>query len=271
MEIQQDSRRNTIIAYSLQRAFNVATTSEPQGQSIKEIYEQTKRSAGNVNVTQSRHETSSTSTFSRKKKILAAVLISIAGLMIILASYANRTPKTVDEFVKQYNIEIQRTAGKILEDKYRGQGMLVEYCTLDNVVAAEGYKYKSLYKDSIYFLGFDAGSRHRDLDEHSIEIDFNFYDAPANAVVAIIGAAISAAGDDEEQVTRALKISKENNYAIPYGYNKTVLVDNKEYSVAYFDSGFNFSVKIYNESDVQQKKIRNIFSALTLTDARLIF
>ena len=167
--------------------------------------------------------------------------------MIILAGYSKSTPKTVDEFITKYNTEIKRTAGKILEDKYRGQGMLVEYCTLNDVKIDEGGKFQILYDKSIRFMGYEGFSIGP--DDRPIEINFNFNldSAPVNAIVAIIDATISAAGDDEEKVTKALEISKENNYAVPYGQKRHAIIDNREYSITYSGTNINFSVIIHNK------------------------
>mgnify|MGYP007069863617 CR=1 FL=1 len=214
-----------IIAFWLQQAFDVTSTSQ------------------NADITES------ASISSRNKKIIAAALVAIAGLMIMLVSYDKITPITVDRFIEHYNKEIKRTAGAVVQNKYHGQSKLVENCTLNNVKIGQGCKYQTLFgKDmytSIYFTAYDSdvgGQRNE-----SINIGFSFYDeAPVDAVFAIIEATIAAVGDDEEKVAQALGILAGNHYNIPYNYNKKITFNDKEYSITPFDRGIVFSVTINN-------------------------
>lgn len=244
-----------IIAFWLQQSFGVTSTSGNElgtssGQTIQEIYERTKRSANNSSVTERRQEIAEdTSVSSRNKKIIAAALVAIAGLMIMLVSYDKISPITVDRFIEHYNKEIKRTAGAVVQNKYHGQSKLVENCTLNNVKIGQGCKYQTLFGKnmytSIYFTAYDSdvgGQRNE-----SINIGFSFYDeAPVDAVFAIIEATIAAVGDDEEKVAQALGILAGNHYNIPYNYNKKITFNDKEYSITPFDRGIVFSVTINN-------------------------
>jgi len=228
-----------IIAFWLQQTFGV-TTNE---QTIQEIYERTKRSANNSNITERRQETPA-STFSRNKKIIAVALIAIAGLMVLMASYSYSTPKTAEQFIERYNKEIKRTAGEVVENKYHGQSKLVENCTLNDIKIGQGCKYQTLFKESIYFSVYDE-SQGRNFNNQPMHISFSLYEsAPVDAVFAIIEATIAAVGDDEKKVTQALGILAGNHYNIPYNYNKKINFNNKEYYIIPFDRGIVFSVTI---------------------------
>lgn len=237
-----------IIAFWLQQSFGVTSTSGNElgtssGQTIQEIYERTKRSANNSNITERRQETPA-STFSRNKKIIAVALIAIAGLMVLMASYSYSTPKTAEQFIERYNKEIKRTAGEVVENKYHGQSKLVENCTLNDIKIGQGCKYQTLFKESIYFSVYDE-SQGRNFNNQPMHISFSLYEsAPVDAVFAIIEATIAAVGDDEKKVTQALGILAGNHYNIPYNYNKKINFNNKEYYIIPFDRGIVFSVTI---------------------------
>lgn len=239
-----------------------STATESQsasGHSVEEIYRRKKLAAKQNNIAENSRQNlpAANNRSSRSKKffIVSLVLIAVAGLFLMIAASGVPTPKTVDQFINQYNTEIKRTAGKILDEKYRGQGMLIEYCTLNNVKIGEDGKYQTLY-DSIYFAGYDsfavrAANPHKfDPDDQPIYINFTFYpdSAPVNAIVAIIGATISAAGDDEKKVTQALGITRENDYAVPYNYRREVFFNDKEYLINSSEGYYIiFSVLIHNK------------------------
>ncbi len=179
-----------IIAYELQRAFGVTSTSENKiqppvrqsiqeiyeraklsanattteskpsaGQSIQEIYERAKLSAKQTNIAENSRQNipAANSRPSRNKKvfIVSFILIAVAGLMMMLVSYGSSTPQTVDKFVERYNTEIKRTAGAIVKNKYNGISYLVENCTLGKLYYTDGGKGQDLFSRSVFFSGFD--------------------------------------------------------------------------------------------------------------------
>ena len=228
-----------IIAFWLQQTFGITT----KEQTIQEIYERTKRSVNNSNITERRQETSA-GTFSRNKKIITVALVTIAGLMVLMASYSYSIPKTAEQFIERYNKEIKRTAGEVVENKYHGQSKLIENCTLNDIKIGQGCKYQTLFKKSIYFSVYDE-SQGRNFNTQPIHISFSFYEsAPVDAVFAIIEATIAAVGDDEKKVAQALGILAGNHYNISYNYNKKINFNNKEYYIMPFARGIVFSVTI---------------------------
>ena len=284
-----------IIAYELQRAFGVTSTSENKiqppvrqsiqeiyeraklsanattteskpsaGQSIQEIYERAKLSAKQTNIAENSRQNipAANSRPSRNKKVFIVpfILIAVAGLFLILSASGvptpktvdqfveqyNSTPKTLDQFVEQYNSEIKRTTkDSTLEN-------LVKDCTLDknNFSWNDLGKTQTFFYDNIFFAGWDS-SVDRMSDNPGIRpvsASFTFYyDPPASVVFAVIRAAISAAGGDEEKVTQALGITRENDYTVPYNFRREITFNDKEYSIISSEGEIVFSVQIHNK------------------------
>ena len=169
---------------------------------------------------------------------------------MMMVSYGGSTPDTVDKFVKRYNTEIKRTAGAIVQNKYNGMSYLVENCTLGKLYYTDGGKGQDLFSGNVFFSGFDKSISRRYTDNsenHAVplSIQFDFLsDAPAEAVFAIIEAAIAAAGDDEEKVAKRLGILNGNQYSIPYNYQSKITFNGKEYLISSSEGYINFLITI---------------------------
>lgn len=168
----------------------------------------------------------------------------------MMVSYVGSTPDTVDKFVKRYNTEIKRTAGAIVQNKYNGMSYLVENCTLGKLYYTDGGKGQDLFSRNVFFSRFDKSISRRYTDNsenHAVplSIQFSFLsDAPAEAVFAIIEAAIAAAGDDEEKVAKRLGILNGNQYSIPYNYQSKITFNGKEYLISSSEGYINFLITI---------------------------
>ena len=194
-----------MIACELQRAFGVTENFSP-AQTIEEIYRKKKLAAANaaqqkISVPPKKIDAPNFFAKHKKKFLIAAVVF--AGLILITATFGNSTPKTLDQFIEQYNSEIKRTAKDSTLDN------LAAECTLDknNFQWNDAGKTQTFFYDSIYFSGWDSSVDRMSDNPGGAPVfaQFIFYhDPPASAVFAVIRAAISAAGDDDETVAKGM-------------------------------------------------------------------
>ena len=129
-----------IIAYELQKAFGITADSEEKIESpaekplrARDIFRNTKETSSTTKPvaanTNSSEKKQSILDKILQHKIIFVILVALAGLTVMVASYHRPTPTTVDQFIKQYNEEIKRTAGAV---ENHGRGGLVKSCTFDN-------------------------------------------------------------------------------------------------------------------------------------------
>ena len=164
-----------------------------------------------------------------KKKILIGVSVVIVLIMIIAAA-GGSTPKTVDQFITNYNNEIKNTA--------RNES-LAKSCSLNNVFTnPNGSKMKSFSGDSIAFMTYD----HSD----SFSVNFNFVkeSAATDAVFSMIEAAILASGDNPNEVMKNLGVLSGDRYNIPAQYEKNISLNSKEYALMSVDEYILFSINM---------------------------
>lgn len=260
-----------IIAYELQRAFGVTSTSENKiqppvrqsiqeiyeraklsanamtteskssaGQSIQEIYERAKLSAKQTNIAENSRQNipAANSRPSRNKKvfIVSFILIAVAGLMMMMVSYVDPTPDVVDKFVKRYNTEIKRTAGAIVQNKYNGMSYLVENCTLDNLLYNDRGKTQGLFSGKVFFYGWDKTllRRYTDNSENQaipLSVHFDFDSDAPADAVFAIIEASIAAAGDDEE-----KVAK-----------RLGILNGNRYSIPYnYQSKITFNDKEYS-------------------------
>ena len=164
-----------------------------------------------------------------KKKILIGVGIAFL-LFIMLAAAGGSTPKTVDQFISNYNSEIKNTARN---------DSIAKSCSLNNVVTnLNGSKMKSFFDDSIAFMTYDHSN--------SFSVVFNFVkeSVSADVLFPMIEVAILASGDNPNEVMKNLGVLNGDRYNIPGTYEKKISFNSKEYSLMSVDEYIIFSIEM---------------------------
>ena len=166
------------------------------------------------------------------KKKTALIFSGVMLLLIMLAVSVGSTPtpKTVDQFISNYNNEIKNTAGKRVE-KYGGYSTLTSRCTLKNIESMNGIKMALIYDSS----GESAFMSHNNANSFDVGFTLN-KDISSDAIFSIIEAAILAAGDNDNEVANKLGILSGNQYHIPGEYQREISLNGKKYSLASFDN-----------------------------------
>ena len=160
-----------------------------------------------------------------KKKIALAV----CGVLVLLLIMAGgSTPKTVDQFIRNYNSEIKAA----LRHQDISEGDLDFYAKR---CALNGYT-KSFNGVNATFTGYE---------EPKLTVIFQFaQDVSAKELFGMIDAAISAVGDDYKKVDKALGILNGIDYNINGGYQKDITVNDKEYLIEWVGDSINFMIII---------------------------
>lgn len=155
-------------------------------------------------------------------------LIVCGGLVVLLMFAGSFTPKTVNQFVNNYNREIKDTAGS--------RDVSVAQCSLytfDDYGIAKG----SLFNGKVVFEGTDHNQ------SFSVVFIFN-EDLSPHVVFAMIEAAIAASGEDYQKVCRALDILSDSEYKIRGGQRSKTRSNGKEYSLVWTEDSIFFRIDI---------------------------
>lgn len=163
-----------------------------------------------------------------KKKILIGVGVALL-LFIMLAAAGGSTPKTVDQFIANYNREIKNTLGN---------ESLVRTCSLNNVVTNfSAAKMQEMSNGNVAFMGTEH--------PESLSIGFSFsHSTSPDVVFPVMEAAILASGEDCNNVTTKLGILNGNRYNIPGGYQKDIQLNGKRYSLMSVEEFIMLSINI---------------------------
>lgn len=161
-----------------------------------------------------------------KQKIFKACGIAVV-LFIILAVLGSSTPRTVDQFVRNYNSEIKDAMTRHVDKQ--AVDHFAKRCSLK----ASGKGFNGV---SATFAGYN---------EPKPAFMFKFAEsASADEVFGMIDAAIEAVGDDYKKVDEALGILNGINYNIKGGYQKDITVNGKEYLIDWVGDTINFMIII---------------------------
>ena len=161
-----------------------------------------------------------------KQKIFKACGIAVV-LFIILAALGSSTPKTVDQFIKNYNNELKDAMTRHVDKQ--AVDSFVKKCSLN------GYT-KNFNGVNATFTGYE---------EPKLTLVFQFAESTsASEVFGMIDAAILAVGDDYKKVDESLGILNETNYNINGGYQKDITVNGKEYLIEWVEDSINFMIII---------------------------
>ena len=161
-----------------------------------------------------------------KRKIFKACGVAVV-LFIILAALGTSTPRTVNQFVRNYNSEIKdamtRHVDKQAVDRF------AKRCSLN----ASGKGFNGV---NATFDGYN---------EPKPAFMFKFAESASPAeVFGMIDAAIEAVGDDYRKVDEALGILKGTEYNINGGYQKDITINGKEYLIGWIGETINFMIII---------------------------
>ena len=160
------------------------------------------------------------------------IFCGVLLLLIILAvcSAGSSTPKTVDQFIRNYNEKIKTvTASRVSDTNSGGYYAFLKRCSINNVeTAVNGSKMAVLYGERGGFISYDYPK--------SFNVGFALSkDISSDGIFSIIEAAILAAGDDYDSVMKSLGTWQGNKYTIPGEYDRKTTVKNKTYALASID------------------------------------
>ena len=165
-----------------------------------------------------------------KQKIF--ILICLSLLLSAVITGCSMTPRTVDNFITNYNNEI-RNAMKNHYSSDKSADSATRNCSLN------GYT-KSFNGVNATFTGYE---------EPKLTLVFQFAEnLSADEVFGMIDAAIMAVGDDCEEVGKALGIlynaNNMNYYNVKDGYQKDITFNDKEYLIEWVGGSINFMIII---------------------------
>lgn len=148
-------------------------------------------------------------------------MIALVGLTVMVASYHRPTPKTVDQFVKQYNEEIRAAVKRNMPQN--SVERYIRECLLNNVSdRGRGRKYQSI--NQAFFDTYESNEL--------VIVSFMFYEnVNPDILFSVIEASIAAVGDDYETVATSLGIFNNNRYVIPSEYKRTIELQDKTYLI----------------------------------------
>lgn len=161
-----------------------------------------------------------------KQKIFKACGVAVV-LFIILAALGSSTPRTVDQFVRNYNSEIKDAMTRHVDKQ-----------------AVDHFAKRCSFNPS--GRGFNGVNATFDgYNEPKPAFMFKFAEsASADEVFGMIDAAIEAVGDDYKKVDEALGILSGTEYNIKGGYQKDITVNGKEYIIEWVGDTINFMIII---------------------------
>ena len=168
-----------------------------------------------------------------KKKIALAVC-GVLVLLLIMAG--NSTPKTVGQFVSNYNREIQKIVDA--REEGSGKGVLIGRCSINNLeTAINGSKVAAICGESGGFVSYDY--------QKSFTVGFALSKSiPSKNIFLVIEAAILAAGDDYNSVMKSLGVMSGNQYSIPGEYNKEITFNKNNYFLTSVDDMILLNISI---------------------------
>ena len=149
-------------------------------------------------------------------------MIALVGLTVMVASYHRPTPKTVNQFIEQYNEEIKDAVKRNVPQS--AVGLYIHDCSLYNV-SDDGGGRKNQSINQAFFDTYESNEL--------VIVGFMFYEnVNPDILFSVIEASIAAAGDDYETVATSLGIFNNNRYVIPVNYNENVNLQDKSYSIS---------------------------------------
>lgn len=174
---------------------------------------------------------------------MSALKNIFAGCAVILICAAltgcSVTPKTVDQFINNYNREIRNAM------EWHVSKNLVNNCAAKcsigqtNVIVRR--KNCVFREEMVTFNGNESGGNFAG----SLEINFRFHESiPASEIFAMIDAAIIAVGDDYKSVESMFGILKDGHYNIRGGYQKRIKYGSKEYELTWLGEYIVLDIKI---------------------------
>lgn len=159
-----------------------------------------------------------------KQKIFKACGVAVV-LFIILAALSSSTPRTIDQFIRNYNSEIKDAMSRHVDKQ-----------AVDHFAKRCSFNGRNLNGVNATFNGYE---------EPKPAFSFQFAEsASADEVFGMIDAAIEAVGDDYRKVDEALGILSGTEYNIKGGYQKDITVNGKEYLIDWVGDTINFMVII---------------------------
>ena len=161
-----------------------------------------------------------------KQKIFKACGVAVV-LFIILAALGSSTPRTVDQFVRNYNSEIKDAMTRHVDKQ--AVNHFAKRCSFN----PSGRGFNGV---NATFDGYN---------EPKPAFMFKFAEsASADEVFGMIDAAIEAVGDDYRKVDEALGILSGTEYNIKGGYQKDITVNGKNYLIEWVGETINFMIII---------------------------
>lgn len=152
-----------------------------------------------------------------KKKI---ALIVCVGLVLLLIISGSLPPKTVNQFISNYNREIKNATSS--------RNISVANCSLDNIYNDYGIAKGSIFNGNVIFEGNEY--------EKSFAVMFIFNETmPSEAIFAMIEAAIAASGEEYNKVCKAMGILSGNQYEIRGEQRAKTHLNGKDYSIVWAD------------------------------------
>ena len=170
-----------------------------------------------------------------KGKIFIGLGVGIVLLMMLAAASGTSTPKTIDQFINNYNKGLEKVIASRFKRAYK---TVVDTCLINKVVTnVNGIKMQEIYVGDVAFMG-------RDYDK-SFTASFAFNKKVDSKVIfSIIEAAILAAGDDYNSVMKSLGIMSGNQYSIPGEYNKEITFNKNKYFLTSIDDMILLNISI---------------------------
>ena len=161
----------------------------------------------------------------KKIFIMSCALIFLS----VILTGCSLTPRTVDQFITNYNREIGNAMKHHVEER-----------ELDSYVTR-----CSLNPGSKTFKGVQA--TFKGYGEPKLAFMFHFdEDISAKELFGMIDAAILAVGDDDKEVDTALGILKGTNYNINGGYQNNITFNGKEYFIEWVGGYISFMIILSN-------------------------
>ena len=147
-------------------------------------------------------------------------------------------PKTVSQFITNYNNRIKETLANRIGERAEGYGRYVNICTISgNAADVGGMKMRELYRGEAVFMTMENNS--------IFQVQFAFQpQIPADALFPMIEAATLAAGDDYKEVFKKMGILTSKGYNIRHASEYETDFGVNHYSFVWADDAFSLVIVI---------------------------
>lgn len=173
-----------------------------------------------------------------KQKIFTALGIGIVLLTMLAACGGNTKPKTVSQFITNYNNEIKETLANRIGKNEKSYRHFLNMCTIsDNAADVGGMKMRELYEGDAVFMTMENNSM--------FQVQFSFKpNIPTDSLFPMMEAATLAAGDDYKEVFKKMGILTGKGYNIRHSSEYETDFGGNHYSFVWVDEAFSLVIAI---------------------------